>query len=345
MRISKRTKRLVLGFFFLSLALAFLIIGSSRFAASARERQHYETERAALREPEAVVLTIEAGSRARIRAYPAQLLPWMRASVPAEVSGRVVEVFVEAGDSLTADQTIAKLDDRLASITLRGARATLEESKRLVAEATRLLANRAISQSEFEARQAELRSAEARHDEAQEVLARHTIRAPFHGVVNRRLVDVGDAVHVNQPVAEVVDLSKLRVELHVSEHDLGAFQLGAPIALEVSSAWGVSFAPTVDFVSRTADPETRLFRVEAVLDNTAALPGGLQAIARVEVDRFEGLPLVPAVAVRFSGRESMVWKLTPEGQPERVAIKVGPELDGFYPVFEGLAPGDRVMVR
>lgn len=342
----RRTKRVILGFFVLALIVGFIVIGSFRFAEAARERQRYEEEQAAIRPPEPNIFVIETGDRPQTRRYAAQLRPWMHANVPAEVAGRVVEVMVEAGQSVSEGDPLVRLDESLSTIAAQRAQANHEEAKRLLEESARLVKTRAISDTQYHAQLAATRLAEAELAEAREVLNRHVIRAPFNGIVNNRLVDIGDAINVNQPVAELVDLERLRVEFHVSENDLSAFEIGKPLDLLVPSLPGRTFEPTVDFTSRSADQGTRLFRIEAILPNEGSrLPGGLQGIVSTEVHQFTDLPMVPALAVRFLGKNTLVWKMTSEGTPEQVNITVGPELDGVYPVLSGLSAGDRVIVR
>jgi membrane fusion protein (multidrug efflux system) len=345
MHYSRRRKRVILGFLTLLIVSAFIIIASARFSSNTRDQERYKQERAAMKPPMPNVVVIESATRPQVRRYAAQLRPWMEANVPSEVSGRVTEVLVEGGTPVEAGQPLVKLDDRLATIAVDRARANHEESQRLLEEAKRLIQTRAISNTQYAAQAAQERITKAALDESLELLARHTIRSPFDGVVNGRFVDVGDAVNSNQPVAEVVDLSRLRVELFVSEHDLMAFPVDRKLELLVPAIPTAVFAPRVNFVSKSADPETRLFRVEAILENTDDLPGGLQGVVSNEVEVFKGLPMVPAMAVRFVGRESLVWKEDENGNAAQTGIIVGPELDGFYPVFQGLQGGDRIHVR
>lgn len=343
---SRRTKRVILGFLALGLVVGFIVVGSFRFAANTREQKRYEDEQAAMKHPEPNISVIETGSRPQIRRYAAQLKPWMEANVPSEVTGRVVDVMIEAGQTVKKDQPLIRLDDRMASIEVARTKANQDETRRLLEESSRLLKTRAISDSQYQAQVALVRIADAAFAQSQETLARHVIRAPFDGIVNARLVDVGDAININQPVAEVVDLEKLRIEFFVSENDLEAFPEGKSLDLLVPSKPGYVFEPKVDFVSRSADKATRLFRVEALLPNTeTSLPGGLQGIVSTEVDQFAGLPMVPAMAVRFIGKNSLVWKQLPDGSAEQISITVGPELDGVYPVLSGLNAEDRIIIR
>lgn len=346
MKFSRRTKRVVLGFSALGLTVFFLFLASVRYSVAVRDQKRYEEERAQLRPRVPDVVRVEERTVSQARRYAADLRPWMEADVPAEVSGRVVETFVEPGEKVEAGQALVRLDDTLAKIAVEQAKTKADETKRLLAEAAKLIQSRAISETAYQMQAAAARADQMVLAEATERLNRHVVRAPFAGTVNERLVDRGDAVNVNQPVATVLDLQRLRVRFAVSESDLAAFPTGKEIGLTLPSHPGILLHPKIDFCSVSADPATRLFRVEAVLENKGAgLPGGLQGVVRSEVRQFEGVPFVPVRAVRFSGRKSLVWEDAGEGEPVLSEVVVGPEIDGFYPVFEGLRVGDKVQIR
>jgi RND family efflux transporter MFP subunit len=341
----RRTKRAVLGFLALGLLVAGVLAGMNRYIDAQRERRRSEVERKELLAPPPVPVIIESAALERMRKFTATLEPWMSAGVPAEVAGRVVEAFVEAGDRVALGKILIKLDASRAQILLDAASLRMSETERLLKEAERLRDVKAISATAYESALSEARIARAVFAEARDTVQRHTVKAPFDGTVNARLVDVGDAVNVNEPVVDMVDLNKLRAELFVSENDLSAFPLGTKLPLRLASGLGGKLEPVVRFVSRSADPATRLFKVEAVLENAeSSLPGGIQGSVDVTVQEFSPGPVIPAVAVRFAGADAIVIKDMPEG-PLPVKIKVGPEIRGKFPVLEGLQPGDKVYIQ
>lgn len=346
MVFTRRTKRILIGFLFLTGVVALILVASARFAEARKERQRYERERAEMRAPEPKVHEIEISNLVQTRRYAAVLRPWSETDLRAEVSGRVVGVFVEPGDVVAKGQPLFQIDDSLARIAADRAKVAEEEARRLLAEAERLFQSRAISDTQMRALSSSARLAAAALSEANESLSRHTIRAPFDGVINSRSADAGEMVQPGTIVAHIVDLSRLRVEFFASEEDLPAFVPGTPLDLLVPSVPDLAAHPAVSFVSRSADPETRLFLVQAILDNPGLkLPGGLQGTVTADIRRFPNLPAVPAAAVRLSTREALVWKLAPDGSAARVPVVIGPEIDGMYPVLEGLQPGDRVLIK
>jgi len=343
--LHKRTKRIALGVAAVALIVLAVLLASNRYISAQRERQRLETERKELKPPAPVSVEIASEPLSRLRTFTADLRPWIQADVPAEVQGRVLETFVEAGRKVKKGDPLVKLDDTRARIAYEAVLARHTEASRLLVEAERLQKSRVVSQTAYEAALAEVRVSRALLDEARDTLERHTVKAPFSGIVNERLVDPGEAVNVNQPVARVVDLEKLRVYLHVSEADLSAFPAGKILPLQLSSGRRPPLAAEVVFASRSADPSTRLFRIEAMLDNAdLGVPGGIQGTVETEVEVFPTGPVVPAAAVRFSGNNATVML---EGREAAVQtpVRIGPEIDGRFPVLEGLKAGDRVLIQ
>jgi len=346
MILTRRNKRAILGFLAVVLMVGFILISAGRFLAGVKDKQRFEQEREELKPPEPESVMVVDTSPVRIRDYSSEILPWMEARVPAEVPGRVLEAPIEAGTVVRAGDVLVRLDAARSRIALDLAQARHEEALRLFGEAERLQKSRVVSQTQYESVRSEVRITKAQVADAQDNLERHTIRAPFDGVVNERLVEVGDAVSVSEAVATVVDLSKLRVRFAVAEAEIGAFPPGRPVKLRVLSAPRESLEPRVAFVARSADPGTGLFRVEALLDNAdRRFPGGLQGEIEAEVQVFPRGPVVPAAAVRFTGRDAYVLKDEGGEEPVLTRIVVGPEVDGVFPVLEGLKAGDRLYVR
>ena len=63
-----------------------------------------------------------------------------------------------------------------------------------------------------------------------------------------------------------------------------------------------------------------------------------------EVEAFAEGPVVPAAAVRFTGNEASVL-LEGGNSTARSPVRLGPEIDGRFPVLEGLKAGDRVLIQ
>ncbi len=345
--LARRSKRAILALAGLSLLVAVALAAIGRYFESVEQQRRLQDEKASLKEREDFVFTVEPRTVERERRYSAAVDPWLVADVPAEVAGRVAEVKVEPGSLAKTGDPLVLLDDEIAASDYRRAEVKLAELQRLLAEAETLGRSKVISRTQIEAIRAETRQADAEEDATKARLDDHTIRAPFDGSVVERLVQVGEAVNVNQPVVRMVDTSRLRVVFYVNERDVASFPAGTEIQLRLPAAPGQVFAIPVVHVARASDQETRLFRVEGELPNAdLALRGGLTGEVTAKVGFYRNQLFVPTACVRLEGAGAYVLRVgTGEGGPESVRIRVGEELDGFYPVLEGLSAGDRLLVR
>jgi RND family efflux transporter MFP subunit len=357
--LSRNAKRTILG---LSVAVVVIIVFAAAirhyFAARALEIR-LEQERTALISPEPLLVEIGTRELTRSRTYAVRLEPFRRARVAAEATGRVQLVDFEMGDQVTEGQVLARLDNTLASLNLAAAQAAAEsaavqeqELQRRLREAETLAASRTIPETQLEAARAQLevhqRDAarlQVELERQQELLSRHEIRAPFSGVVDQRLVEEGSTVNLNEPVAVLVALQPLRARFFVSDLELNAFSRDQMLDIRLGSGARQTLPARVTSISRSADPATGLFTVEAWADNPeGALPSGLQGTVTVPVEHYRQELFVPASAVRFEGASAIVT-VRRNGEQETRRLRLGPELDGFYPVLDGLQAGELVVIH
>ena len=153
------------------------------------------------------------------------------AQLSSRTAGLVAELLVDAGTEVKAGQPLLKLDPALAEHELaqqlaavNAARVMLTERQRLVAEAEQLTAQQLFPQTELAIRRAQLAEAEALLQQAnarlaqqREVISRHTLTAPFAGVIARRDTDLGEWLALGAPVFQLVSLSPLLLDIQVPQ--------------------------------------------------------------------------------------------------------------------------------
>lgn len=291
--------------------------------------------------------TVEVRSKPlyRDRKFPVEIRPWLQARVSAETPGRILETLSRPGQVLKKGDAILRLDDGTARIALDLAIARHMETSRLLVETERLLEAQTVPQSAYEAALEQVRTSRLQLDAARDIFEKHTVRAPFSGILDGIFVNTGDSVQAGDPLAKIVDLEKLRVYLDVTESDLSAFQRGSRIPLRLNSFAHEGLESRVEYVSRSSDPATALFRVESILDNEKSrLPGGITGTAEVRVLAYPRGPVVPAEAVEFAIGDAVVFK-DRSGKTVPSRIQVGPEIDGLFPVLSGLSEGDKIVIH
>lgn len=181
--------------------------------------------------------------------------------------------------------------------------------------------------------------------------ARHIwIRTPFAGTVIERLVNEGNYVEAGAPLYRVVDLSRVWVQLDAYETDLPMLALGNRVSLSVVGLPDRVFTGQVSFIDPVVDMGTRTVELRVEVSNKdRALRPGMFAEAVLHSEGASATRLViPRTAPLFTGVRSLVYvEIADAERPtyEAREVLLGPRTGEFYPVLDGLAEGERVVVR
>ncbi|HKW99977.1 MAG TPA: efflux RND transporter periplasmic adaptor subunit [Bryobacteraceae bacterium] len=202
-------------------------------------------------------------------------------------------------------------------------------------------------------------------DLAKSYLSKMVIRAPNDGIVNilpnfrsggsfgqsPPPFKEGDRVWTGAAIAEIPDLSEMRVELKLEEVDRGRLKLGQPVRVRVDAIPEKEFKAEMDWISpiaqlvfRTFPPE-KLFPARATLKNLdPRLRPGMSATAEVIVDKQPNVLLIPTRASFLLNGKPTVY--VQKGQQFLTrTIEVGRRTDEDLVVLKGLKEGELVTLE
>jgi RND family efflux transporter MFP subunit len=285
----------------------------------------------------------------------------MASSVVASgVAAVVVEVAVQEGDAVRKRQPLARLRAKSFELRLAAAAGRLKEAEaRLSLAASKLARSRdlfeeeIISQDQLDdalaeqaAWQGRVDQTTAEIDELRDRLERSVIRAPFAGIVTRKITEVGEWVQVGGAVVELVSLSELEVRVEVPERYYTQLIASADAAVSIESLPGLQITGRVAGIVPQADARARSFPVRVVIPNDAGRVGaGMLARVSLPIGETYHAMVVPKDAVVRQGPAEIVFRIngddTVEVVPVRSAQGVGPWI-----VVEGpVEAGQRVVTR
>jgi RND family efflux transporter MFP subunit len=298
------------------------------------------------------------------RAFPAQVEARNSVTLASKLSGSVVEVFANEGDSLRAGDQILRIDDKDLRSRAQGLGANMNqaamERQALEAKAAharnnlsrleRLAAQKVISQDDFERAKSEYLSLQ-REQEAiaarersvafqKEELASLTgytrINAPFDGVLSRRFVDSGAFVTAGQPLALVDGVTGgYDLAAQVDESLLADVRVGQTIVAAAPALTPEPFITKIGAVIGRIDPGTRTFRLKADIPDPAGQSRPRAGMfGRVFIPaRKAAKILLPAECLRLRGELPAVFPVDDAGLIHLRIIKTG---GAFHKVeFEG----------
>ncbi|MDH3672996.1 MAG: efflux RND transporter periplasmic adaptor subunit [Gammaproteobacteria bacterium] len=286
------------------------------------------------------------------------------ARLSPEVEGRVAKVSVDAGDRVKGGAILLTLDDELARLELEQAQAALRETeaeladaRRRLREARNLVARQSIPETEMETREAQVRRlvAAAERRKAEQAyqsarIERHTLEAPFAGVIGRRLTELGEWVVPGTAVLELVAVDRLRLDLQVPQSYFGRLDRKTPVVVHLDALLGRSVEAPVSKIVPVSNPSARTFLARVRLDNaTGRMTPGMSARATLRIDTGRTNVVVPRDAlIRYPDGRIMVWIARRNSERHTVSeqrVRTGLTFAEQVEIVAGLEAGTAVVVR
>jgi membrane fusion protein (multidrug efflux system)/multidrug efflux system membrane fusion protein len=300
---------------------------------------------------------------ARDVVYTAQALgslePEEQLQITAQVSGAVQEVLFHAGDKVTADTVLARIDpdryrfeaERAEAAHRRSVadwkRAESDLARREALSKEKLVAEEELNRARQEAERlaADAASAKASADIAVQNVRHSIVRSPRNGELNTRTVEPGQFVQIGHVLATLVDLRRLRLRFRVSESESLKTREGEAVSFTVASLGGTSFQARVYHVSGIADPATRQVEVLAWVDNPGVLKPGFFAEVALSTATNRNAVVVAEGAVQATERGFVVYAVE-NGLAKERAVKIGMRTgDGSVEILSGLKTGETIVVE
>ena len=278
-----------------------------------------------------------------------------QATVSAQTSGRVAEIYHDVGDLVEAGAPLVRFTDTEQRAALAGAEAALREAEARHTEAASehervaaMFANATVARARYDQALATLNAAKARLEAAraavagaEEQLEYTVVRTPYAGIVSERHVEVGASVRPGAPLISGLSLERLRVSVDVPQGMIDpirriglAFVDAGDRRIETAS---LTFFPIADEVAKT-------FRVRVELPagaGTTLYPGTFVKVGFV-VGETERL-LVPAAAIVRRSELTAVYVVAGDDVTLR-QIRTGREHGDRVEVLAGLASGETIAV-
>jgi RND family efflux transporter MFP subunit len=294
----------------------------------------------------AIAVSVEPASIASVRdsiSVVGMIDAWRDVDIHAETSGIVRSISSEVGQRKAAGLPLLKVDDEVAASNLRKARVNHELAKRDFERFSSLLKEGAVAVSSAEAMRLKLEDAEADLVAARRRFDDTAIKAPFAGVVTARLVEVGDLVQPGMKVANMVDLSKVKIVSSIPEKQVASIIEGMPVQVTTDVWPGRVFEAKVQSVSAKSSRD-HTYQVESVMENPQKTPfraGMFARAAFVSREAREAL-LIPRQALAGSIATPEVFVVS-GGKARLRKIVAGAEYGTRIEVVQGLAAGETVV--
>lgn len=249
----------------------------------------------------------------------------------SETSGQIYRIHHKKGHTININETLAtiQLEDR--SQSLKQIKAAYELAKHNLNITKQLAKDNFRSDISLKTAQVEYETAATNLAKIEKEIKNTVISAPFKGVLGDVLLEEGSVVAPGAPVATLLNLDPILIQLYISEKDYGRITLNHPAQMHFSNDEKLS--GKITFISSIADPKTHMFLVEASIDNPEfKIPEG----ATTQVD-------IPTIEQKVHKINPSVLSIDQNGNMAVKVINAESKVES-YPVTLAQSVGDVIWV-
>jgi membrane fusion protein (multidrug efflux system) len=265
--------------------------------------------------------------------------------VAANTSGQVEWIGLREGLEVKKGDLLAKIDVSALKASLEHARAAYKLANDLYERRRRLYDNKIIAREELDQSETQVKLAAADLEQVKVRYNHGFPKSPITGIINHLYVDVGEYADVGKPIADIVNIDRIKINVQVPELDVRYVKKGQTTPIRIDAFADRTLIGTVDFVAFKADPATKTFLVRSVIDNSDhdIRPGMIGRVAFVR-RMIPAAVAAPLFAIVDKGGERIVF-VEKDGLAESRVISIGVITGDRVQITSGLDIGDHLIVK
>ena len=170
------------------------------------------------------------------------------------------------------------------------------------------------------------------------------VESPLAGIIGRVYVDIGSSVTPQTPVALVVNMDRVKINLDIPERYLPAMSLGQEAVITTDAYPGEEFIGKVTKISPVLSLETRSSPIEIVIENNGhRLKSGMFARVKLVIQQHKDVPVIIKEAIMGKAPDLYVYVVE---NKKAVFRKITPGLrqGEYFEVQAGLRAGETVVI-
>lgn len=261
------------------------------------------------------------------------------------LAGTVTGINMQEGQTVSKGQTLATLDMQSAEAAKQAAEAALRQAQDAHIRLKQLHDAGSLPDIKFVEVESKLTQAKSSFELARKNVEDCTLRAPFTGIVGKKLTTVGTTVVPGQPVAMLLKTERVKVKISVPEQEIANIRTSDATSITIAALGGRVFTGGHIEKGIVGNTLTHTYDVRITLSNNAGelLPGMVCNVTLCGNNVVENIT-VPITAVRRMAGEHFVWKCIGDRaalQPVRIGSTIGNRIE----ITDGLKPGEQVIIE
>lgn len=271
-------------------------------------------------------------------------VPARQLNFSAENSGRVTSVLVDEGSVVRKGQTLAIIKADVLSIDLETAQAAYENAQRDKQRYENAFTTGGVTQQQLDQARLAANNAAARVSQARIRVSDANIRSSINGIVNKRYIEPGAVVSPGTQLFELVDVSKLKLNVTVNELQVANLTIGDQVNVKASVFPDKNFTGTVTFIAPKADNSLN-FPIEIEIAPAAGnnLKAGMYGTAIFKFENAKPSIVIPRSAFVGSVSSNQVFVIANDSTAKLRQVIAGRVLADKVEILKGLETGENII--
>lgn len=264
----------------------------------------------------------------------------------AEASGRITQILVREGARVSKGQVLAHIDSEYASLDVERTEDALSKLQTDLQRYRSSYETGGVTKAQLDEIELAVRNTENQLKQAQRRLQDSYVKAPISGIVNKRMVEVGTFVGPGADLFEIVDVSRLKLNVTANEAQVVQIKNGDKVRITTSVFPDEEFTGTVSFIAVKADMSLN-YPIEILVDNPServGLRAGMYATAHFQFPKQEPSILIPRGSFVGSVSSNRIYVMDADSTAHERLVTAGRILGEQVEILDGLEEGDVVIV-
>ena len=271
-------------------------------------------------------------------------IPKQETNQSADISGRVVSVYVREGSRVGAGQVLASIKRDAIEVDVTQAQNNLQNAIIDNQRYENAYKTGGVTKQQLDNSRLQLKNAQAAL-RAQGVKMNDTkVRAGISGKKKKKMVEPGAVVSPGTPLFEIVNINSLKLAVLVDESQVGRIQIGQQVDINVNVLPDETFTGRISFIAPKSDASLN-FPVEVEVANNGQLKAGMYATALFKTNygaENQNMLTVPAEAF-VNGVSSGQLFIVQNGMAKLVKVQTGKVYGDKVQIISGLNGGEQVI--
>ena len=273
--------------------------------------------------------------------------PLQNMQLSSEISGQVTRVFVKEGDYVRAGQTVATIKKDQLEVDHSNATANYQNAIVDNQRYENAFKTGGVTKQQLDQSRLQLKNAKNALNAANIKVGDANVRTLISGFINKKTVEPGAVVSPGTPLFEIVNVSKLKLQVTVNEAEVATLRVGNPIKVTASVYPDKEFAGRISFIAPLADASLN-FPVEITIDNNPnndlrAGMYGTAVFSSKETGTQHSYMLLPKEAFVDGVSSNKVFVLQKDNTAKLVKVVGGKIFGDKVEITDGIKVGDRVV--